>query len=138
LLNFQFHLQNVVIISDLGFRKKGALLDDLASDRAAVPDWQAALDQCQPTFRNIMPARIRRRAHPFAAARRGDGGEPLARCRAHLLELVQYICPCLLEKGETLFSHLDRIGQVNRAWCVWHFYYTLLCRVVAIQLYYVV
>ena len=50
LLNFQLNLSNVVVVSDLGFRKEGALLYDLASDQAAVPDRQTALDLGDPTF----------------------------------------------------------------------------------------
>ena len=49
-LYLQLDLPNVVIVSDLCFGKEGALLDDLTGDRAAVPDWQATLDQCGPTF----------------------------------------------------------------------------------------
>jgi hypothetical protein len=40
-----------------------------------------------------------------------------------LLKLVQDICPGLFEKRSPLLSHLDRIGQVNRARDVWHFAY---------------
>ena len=68
-----------------------------------------------------MPARVDRIADPFAATGRGDIGKILACCRAHLLKLVQDICPRLLEKRTPLFSHLDRIGQRDAAGVVWHF-----------------
>src|SRR4029077_2233556 len=97
------------------------LLDDMASDCAAVPDWQAALDQWEPTFRNIVPAGILGGTNTFGAARCGDIGKPLACCCAYLLELVQYVCPRLFEKRPPLLSHLDRVGQVNGSRDVWHF-----------------
>src|SRR5215831_7205278 len=68
-----------------------------------------------------MPAGVDRIADPFATAGRGDIGEPLARCRAHLLKLVQGIGSRLFEKWPPLFSHFDCIGEVNGARVVWHF-----------------
>src|SRR5205814_5555980 len=68
-----------------------------------------------------MPARVDRRADPFAAAGRGDIGKPLARCRAHLLELVQYVCPSLFQECSSLLPHLDRVGEFNGTRDVWHF-----------------
>src|SRR5262249_17045724 len=39
---------------------------------------------------------------------------------AHLLELVQYICPRLFQEWSPLFAHLDRVGEFNGAREVWH------------------
>src|SRR5437762_12979077 len=58
-----------------------------------------------------MPARVDRRADPFAATGRSDIGKPLACCRAHLLELVQCVCARLFEEGPPLLSKLDRLSQ---------------------------
>src|ERR1051326_3105251 len=67
-----------------------------------------------------MKARIDRIADPFAATCGGDIRKILA-CRcAHLLELVQHICPRLFQEWSPLFAHLDRVGEFNGAWDVWH------------------
>src|SRR5439155_22180404 len=55
LLYLEFDLPNVIVVSVLGLRKQGALLYDLASDRAAIPDGQTTLDGRYPTFRDILP-----------------------------------------------------------------------------------
>src|SRR5262249_42388241 len=68
-----------------------------------------------------MPTGVDRRVDPFTAAGSSDIGKPLARCCAHLLELVQHVCPCLFEKWAPLFSQLDRLSEVDRAWDVRHF-----------------
>src|SRR6266700_1228091 len=67
-----------------------------------------------------MPARVDRRADPLAAAGGGDIWKPLARCRAYLLELVQYVCSRLFQKGSPLLPHFDRVGEFNGARDVWH------------------
>src|SRR4029077_13022420 len=54
-------------------------------------------------------------------ASRGDIGEILTCRRAHLLELVQYVCSRLFQEWSPLFSHFDCIGEVNGARVVWHF-----------------
>src|SRR2546421_12544247 len=68
-----------------------------------------------------MPTRIGRRTHPFAPAGGSDCGEPLTRCRAHLLFLIQHVCARLFEKWAPLFAHLDRSSQRDGARDVWHF-----------------
>src|SRR5439155_16730641 len=55
LFYLEFDLPNVIVVSVLGLRKQGALLYDLASDRAAIPDGQTTLDGRYPTFRDILP-----------------------------------------------------------------------------------
>src|SRR4051812_5134069 len=67
-----------------------------------------------------MPARVDRGADPFAATGGGDVGKPLACCRAHLLKLVQYVCPRLFQECSSLLSHFDCVSEFNRAGDVWH------------------
>src|SRR4030095_13476681 len=67
-----------------------------------------------------MPARVDRIAYPFAAASRGNIGKPLACCSAHLLKLVQYVCPRLFQERSPLLTQLDGVGKFNRTWDVWH------------------
>src|SRR4029077_2645306 len=51
---------------------------------------------------------------------RGNIWKPLARCRAHLLKLVQYVCPRLFQERSPLFSHFYRVDEFNGARDVWH------------------
>src|SRR5215468_7041827 len=67
-----------------------------------------------------MPARVDRRADPFAAAGRGKSGKILTCCSAHLLELVQYVCPTLFKERSSLLPHFDGVGEFNRTRDVWH------------------
>src|ERR1043166_5524729 len=68
-----------------------------------------------------MPTGVHRRTDPFSATAGGDRREILTCCRAHLLKLVQDVGSRLFEKRPPFFSHLDRVGEVNGAWDVWHF-----------------
>src|SRR6478752_1761922 len=67
-----------------------------------------------------MPARVDRRADPFAATGRGDIGKPLPCCRAHLLELVEYVCARLFQEWSSLLPHFDRVGEFDGAGDVRH------------------
>src|SRR4029077_8130191 len=63
------------------------------------------------------------RADPFAAPARSDSWKVLARCRPHLLKLIQDVCPRLLKKRAPLLSKLDRVDQRYGSRVVWHFTY---------------
>src|SRR5438067_6301071 len=67
-----------------------------------------------------MPARVDRIADPFATTGRGDIRKILACRRAHLLELVQYICSRLFQEWSPLLAHLDRVDEFNATRDVWH------------------
>src|SRR5689334_5930090 len=68
-----------------------------------------------------MKARVDRVADPFAATGRGDIRKILARCCAHLLELVQYVGSRLFQKRSPLLPHFYRICEFDAAGVVWHF-----------------
>src|SRR5262245_56599246 len=67
-----------------------------------------------------MPARVNRRADPFAATCCRESRKILTGCSAYLLKLIQYICPTLFQERSSLLPHFDGVGEFNRARGVRH------------------